>query len=125
MRARQARDGGAGALDDALELAVEQARGLGHSYVGTEHLLLALTAGPTRELARRTLGDMGLKHEQALRGVATALSAYRYARESITFVSSAWHFGHRIAAEATARTTDHLREHEQLTDLEVRPAVDV
>jgi ATP-dependent Clp protease ATP-binding subunit ClpA len=85
LRARQARDGGAGALDDVLELAVEQARGLGHSYVGTEHLLLALTAGPTRELARRTLADMGLKHEQALRGVATALSAYRYARESITF----------------------------------------
>ena len=48
-------------------------------------MLLALTAGPTRELARRTLADMGLKHEQALRGVATALSAYPYARESITF----------------------------------------
>jgi len=28
---------------------------------------------------------MGLKHEQALRGVATTLSAYRYARKSITF----------------------------------------
>ena len=85
LRARQARDGGAGRLDPALELAMEQARGLGHSYVGTEHFLLALTAGPTRELARRTLVDMGLKHEQALRGVATALSAYTYARESITF----------------------------------------
>jgi ATP-dependent Clp protease ATP-binding subunit ClpC len=83
--ARQTRDGGAGSLDEALTLAVEQARGLGHSYVGTEHFLLALTGGPTRELARRTLADMGLKHEQALRGVATALSAYTYARESITF----------------------------------------
>ena len=85
LRARRARDGGDGPLDAALVLAVEQARGLGHSYVGTEHFLLALTAGPTRELARRTLADMGLKHEQALRGVATALSAYSYARESITF----------------------------------------
>jgi hypothetical protein len=85
LRARNAKDGGAGPLDAALERAVDQARGLGHSYVGTEHVLLALTAGPTRELARRTLGDMGLKHEQALRGVATALSAYSYARESITF----------------------------------------
>ena len=85
LRARHAKDGGAGPLDAALERAVDQARGLGHSYVGTEHVLLALTAGPTRELARRTLGDMGLKHEQALRGVATALSAYSYARESITF----------------------------------------
>ncbi len=85
LKARHAKDGGAGPLDAALERAVDQARGLGHSYVGTEHVLLALTAGPTRELARRTLGDMGLKHEQALRGVATALSAYSYARESITF----------------------------------------
>ncbi|MEO6509366.1 MAG: Clp protease N-terminal domain-containing protein [Nocardioides sp.] len=85
LRARQARDGGAGTLDAALELAVEQSRGLGHSYVGTEHVLLALVAGPTRELARRTLADMGLKHDQALRGVATALAAYSYARESITF----------------------------------------
>ena len=85
LRARQGRGGGAGPLDSALRLALEQAEGLGHSYVGTEHLLLALTAGPTRELARRTLADMGLRHEQALRGVATALSAYTYARESITF----------------------------------------
>jgi ATP-dependent Clp protease ATP-binding subunit ClpC len=85
LRARQARDGGADPLEAALERAVEQAHGLGHTYVGTEHVLLALTAGPTRELARRTLADMGLKHEQALRGVATALSAYSYARESITF----------------------------------------
>jgi ATP-dependent Clp protease ATP-binding subunit ClpC len=85
LRARAARDGGAGTLDAALALAVEQSEGLGHSYVGTEHFLLALTAGPTRELARRTLADMGLKHEQALRGVVTALSAYSYARESLTF----------------------------------------
>jgi ATP-dependent Clp protease ATP-binding subunit ClpC len=85
LRARHARDGGAGPMDAALELAVEQARGLGHSYVGTEHMLLALVAGPTRELARRTFADMGLKHDQALRGVATALSAYSYARESITY----------------------------------------
>jgi ClpA/ClpB-like protein/post-segregation antitoxin CcdA len=85
LRARAARDGGAGTLDAALALAIEQSQGLGHSYVGTEHFLLALTAGPTRELARRTLADMGLKHEQALRGVVTALSAYSYARESLTF----------------------------------------
>ena len=80
-------------------------RRLGHSYVGAEHLLLALTARATRELARRTLADMGLKHEQALRGVATALSAYRYARESITFagISRAHPLGargHPLAARA-------------------------
>lgn len=85
LRARQKSGGTAGALDEVAALAVEQARGLGHSYVGTEHLLLAMTGGPTRELVRTTLHDMGLSHEDALRGVATALSAYTYARETLTF----------------------------------------
>ena len=85
VRARQARDGGAGSLDALVERSIEQARGLGHSYVGTEHLLLGITAGPPRELANRTLRDMGLEHEAALLGVAAALSAYTFARESMTF----------------------------------------
>ena len=34
---------------------------------------------------RATLKDMGLTHERAMRGVATALSAYTYARETLTF----------------------------------------
>ena len=85
LRGRARSGGKAGTLDAVAELAVEQARGLGHSYVGTEHLLLAITGGPRRELARQTLNDMGLTHEDALRGVATALSAYMYARETLTF----------------------------------------
>jgi hypothetical protein len=85
LRARQARDGGAGDLEAAAERSVDQARGLGHGYVGTEHMLLGLTAGRPRELACATLRDMGLTHESALRGVVTALSAYSYARESLTF----------------------------------------
>lgn len=85
VRARQAQGGTPGPLDDAADRAVEQARGVGHSYVGTEHLLLGLTAGPTRELARATLKDMGMTHESALRGVSTALSAYTFARETLTF----------------------------------------
>jgi ATP-dependent Clp protease ATP-binding subunit ClpC len=85
LRARQAQGGKPGPLEEVAERAVEQARGAGHTYVGTEHLLLGLTAGPTRELARTTLKDMGLTHEGALRGVATALSAYTYARETLTF----------------------------------------
>ena len=85
LRARAARGGQPGTSDEVAARAVEQARGLGHSYVGTEHLLLGLTAGPTRELGRATLKDMGLSHEAALRGVATALSAYTYARETLTY----------------------------------------
>ena len=85
LRARAARGGQPGTSDEVAARAVEQARGLGHSYVGTEHLLLGLTAGPTRELGRATLKDMGLSHEAALRGVATALCAYTYARETLTY----------------------------------------
>jgi ATP-dependent Clp protease ATP-binding subunit ClpC len=85
LRARAAQGGLAGPLAEAAERAVEQARGCGHSYVGTEHLLLGLTAGPTREVARVTLKDLGMTHESAMRGVATALSAYTYARETLTF----------------------------------------
>ncbi len=85
LRGRQARAGEPGPLEAVAERAVDQARGLGHTYVGTEHLLLGLTAGPPRELARTTLTDMGMTHESALRGVATALYAYSYARETLTF----------------------------------------
>jgi post-segregation antitoxin (ccd killing protein)/ATP-dependent Clp protease ATP-binding subunit ClpA len=85
LRGRAKGGGKAGALDEVAERAVDQARALGHSYVGTEHLLLGITAGPPRELARTTLHDMGLTHEAALRGVVTALSAYTYARENLTF----------------------------------------
>lgn len=82
----RARDGGrADALTTVAERAVEQARGLDHSYVGTEHLLLAITAGSRTELAAKTLRDMGMTHERALQGVVTALSAYEYARETLTF----------------------------------------
>jgi ATP-dependent Clp protease ATP-binding subunit ClpC len=82
----RAKDGGrAEPLEKVAERAVEQAGGLGHSYVGTEHLLLALTSGSRNELAVQTLRDMGLTHERALQGVVTALSAYEYARDTLTF----------------------------------------
>ena len=82
----RAKDGGrADALETVAERAVEQAGGLEHSYVGTEHLLLAITAGSRNELAAKTLRDMGMTHERALQGVVTALSAYEYARDTLTF----------------------------------------
>ncbi len=85
LRGRAKAGGRADALEAVAERAVEQARGLEHSYVGTEHLLLAITAGSRNELAAKTLRDMGMTHERALQGVVTALSAYEYARETLTF----------------------------------------
>jgi ATP-dependent Clp protease ATP-binding subunit ClpA len=85
LRGRAQQGGRADALEKVAERAVEQAQGLDHSYVGTEHLLLAITAGSRNELAATTLRDMGMTHERALQGVVTALSAYEYARETLTF----------------------------------------
>ena len=85
LRGRARTGAEAEALDAVAQRAAEQARGLGHSYVGTEHLLLAITAGARSELATRTLREMGMSHERALQGVVTALSAYEYARETLTF----------------------------------------
>jgi ATP-dependent Clp protease ATP-binding subunit ClpC len=85
LRGRARTGAEAEALEAAAQRAAEQARGLGHSYVGTEHLLLAITAGARNELATRTLREMGMTHERALQGVVTALSAYEYARETLTF----------------------------------------
>jgi ATP-dependent Clp protease ATP-binding subunit ClpC len=85
LRGRARTGAEAEALDAVAQRAAEQALGLGHSYVGTEHLLLAITAGARNELATRTLREMGMTHERALQGVVTALSAYEYARETLTF----------------------------------------
>jgi ATP-dependent Clp protease ATP-binding subunit ClpA len=40
----------------------EEARRLGHSYIGTEHVLLALTRDPESDVAR-VLGQFGVAHE--------------------------------------------------------------
>lgn len=85
LRGRASSDAHADALDAVAQRAVGQAQGLGHSYVGTEHLLLAITSGARTELGAKTLRDMGLTHERARQGVVTALSAYEYARETLTF----------------------------------------
>ena len=86
LRARAKRgDRTVASLESVADRAVDQARGLGHSYVGTEHLLLGITAGPPGELAQATLQDMGLDHERTLLGVTAAISAYSYARETLTF----------------------------------------
>jgi len=85
LRGRAKSGGKAEALETVARRAAEQARGLEHTYVGTEHLLLAITAGSRNELAAKTLREMGMTHERALQGVVTALSAYEYARETLTF----------------------------------------
>ena len=47
----------------ATEYAIEEARGLNHNFVGTEHLLLGLLRVP-EGVAARALTDLGLKVDQ-------------------------------------------------------------
>ncbi|GAA4590744.1 ATP-dependent Clp protease ATP-binding subunit ClpC [Actinoplanes octamycinicus] len=61
----------------ALELAVGEAVGLGHNYVGCEHLLLGLVAEPDGA-GGRVLRAAGAEPRLTRRGVASALAGYRH-----------------------------------------------
>lgn len=75
----------AGPLDDACARAVEQAVALGHNYIGCEHLLLGLIAGPDDELTAATFHGMGVDLATAQQTVTTAMAGYSYARENLSF----------------------------------------
>jgi ATP-dependent Clp protease ATP-binding subunit ClpC len=56
-----------------LELSLREALDLGHTYIGTEHLLLGLARGDDRVVAD-TLGAFGLDLRTLRRGVVEALA---------------------------------------------------
>ncbi|MEH1017642.1 Clp protease N-terminal domain-containing protein [Micromonospora sp. CPCC 206060] len=62
---------------NALELAVTEATALGHNYVGTEHLLLGLTAEPDGA-AGQLLRARGLELRLTRRTVTGALAGYMH-----------------------------------------------
>ncbi len=57
----------------ALELALREAKELGHGYIGTEHILLGLSRGDG--VAHALLEERGLTHERVLALVREALAA--------------------------------------------------
>ena len=57
-----------------LELAVEEAKGLGHNYIGTEHILLGLLR-ENEGVAARVLLNLGLKLEEVREEVLSLLGA--------------------------------------------------
>lgn len=63
----------------ALELTVGEATGLGHNYVGCEHLLLGLVAEPDG-LAGQTLRGLGADLRLTRRAVTAALAGYVHLR---------------------------------------------
>jgi ATP-dependent Clp protease ATP-binding subunit ClpA len=67
----------------ALELATTEASGLGHNYVGCEHLLLGLVRIEDG-LASQVLRRMGLELRTTRRAVVAALSGHVHSREQNT-----------------------------------------
>ena len=65
----------------AIAIMGDEARTLGHNYLGCEHLLLALIAEPAG-IAGRVLRTMGLDLVVTRRAVVTALSGFLHARAS-------------------------------------------
>lgn len=64
----------------SLELTTKEALGLGHNYVGCEHLLLGLLA-TEHGLASRVLRRMGVELRTTRRAVGAALSGFVHSRE--------------------------------------------
>jgi len=72
-----------------LEYAIEEAKALGHNYVGTEHLLLGLLREP-EGVAAQALTNMGLKLERVRDEVLNLLGAGAgtEARQTVTKVTT-------------------------------------
>jgi ATP-dependent Clp protease ATP-binding subunit ClpC len=64
-----------GPAANALELAVTEAIGLGHNYIGCEHLLLGL-ASETEGAAAPLLRELGADYRPIRRAVSAALAGY-------------------------------------------------
>jgi ATP-dependent Clp protease ATP-binding subunit ClpA len=54
---------------ESMVRAQEEARSLGHNYIGTEHLLLALLQPSSDDVVRETLNDLGVTHDSVRRDV--------------------------------------------------------
>ncbi|GAA2695921.1 Clp protease N-terminal domain-containing protein [Actinoplanes palleronii] len=70
----------------ALELAVTEAVGMGHNYVGCEHLLLGLVAEPDG-VAGQVLRAAGAEPRLTRRAVASALAGYVHLRANTAAAS--------------------------------------
>ncbi len=66
------------------ERAAQASLDLGHNFVGCEHLLLGILAGPDDDPAVVTLKTMGLTDERVRDAVRAALGGYTYAQGNLT-----------------------------------------
>ena len=66
------------------ERASQAAIELGTNYIGCEHLLMGILAGPDADPAVATLNTLGLTREKARDAVRVALGGYTYAQGNLT-----------------------------------------
>lgn len=74
----------AATVDEVCERAAQAALLLGHNYIGCEHLLLGVLAGPEHDLATVTLHTLGLELDKCRDAVRVALSGINYAQTSLS-----------------------------------------
>lgn len=59
------------------------AEALGHPYVGTEHILIGLTAGPKKDPVVAAMQTLGLSEQSLRLAVKSSLAAMKYMRTSL------------------------------------------
>jgi ATP-dependent Clp protease ATP-binding subunit ClpC len=72
-----------------LELAMEEARHLGHNYIGIEHLLLAIL-DDTRSIAAQVLGSVNVTAERARREIMNLFGMFETADLDQLASPAAW-----------------------------------
>ncbi|HEV2888550.1 MAG TPA: Clp protease N-terminal domain-containing protein [Jatrophihabitans sp.] len=74
----------AASLDEVCERAAQAALLLGQNYIGCEHMLLGLLAGPQDDPATATLRTLGVELDTCRSAVLVALSSITYAQTSLS-----------------------------------------
>jgi ATP-dependent Clp protease ATP-binding subunit ClpC len=69
-------------LETTLDRAVHCAQALGHSYVGSEHLLLALASAAPTDSVARSLAGQGIETARLREAVVFMLAGFNFARSS-------------------------------------------
>ena len=95
------------AAANAVELAVGEATGLGHNYVGCEHLLIGLAAEPDGA-AGRVLREAGADPKALRRAVSAALAGYAHLRAQTPTPAQALQSAIRQEIEPLVRRIERL-----------------
>jgi ATP-dependent Clp protease ATP-binding subunit ClpA len=72
-------------LAGVKQRSTEEARALGHNYIGCEHLLLALVGGPEDDPATASLKTLGVDLDNTRSAVRAALNGVAFAQGHLSF----------------------------------------